>query len=57
MFVKATELRMCLIFVCCVFYLAVHLQDNPFTVSVDGLGLVLWYLTPLSTIFHLYHGG
>ena len=25
-------------------------------ISVCWLGLVLWYLTPLSTIFQLYHG-
>jgi len=23
----------------------------------NALGLGLWYLTPLSTIFHLYRGG
>ena len=25
--------------------------------STDGLGLGLWCLTPLSTIFYLYRGG
>jgi len=27
------------------------------THNIDWLGLVLWHLTPLSTIFQLYRGG
>ena len=31
-------------------------QDERYVYHSDVVGLGLWYLTPLSTIFHLFHG-
>jgi hypothetical protein len=41
---------------CCLETLTLEVDMRTFT-HISGLGLGIWCLTPLSTIFQLYHGG
>ena len=56
-FVRPCGYLMKTIFVTSIYFIQSLIDNKSYTFLVFLLGLVLWCLTPLSTIFHLHHDG